>query len=634
MHSDIIAKIDALVKMSDSSANVGTLKVELREIECSIKEKKLDLKELKSSMTDDKYFDASGEIVDKNIEISLGKKIKLLKKSMEELNVQLRELEQDEEKLHTEVESLITSISDSENFIQVLNIKISSANSEEKSDFKSLLKECESKLKESKKELDKVQKKYEKVQGKLEVLVFSKKELDNKIESETEKLMDVKANLLNKRGYVNSELKNEDEERVKELENEIDKLEAEKTRILNEPVMMAEEAKNYLIDDDKTSAIKKIKELKELLVLQPYMDIDTVYSEETLAIELENAEAKRDEFASMINSKNYESVDTTLTKDRIAYITDKKEKLISKIEDVKKEIKRLDTVELEDLNNRINYCENEVLNLKDKIAEYEETLKDSDLTITKKASLQASFDKKEEELKNVMALLASYKNDRKNVILQSYKLDTEKISSINEEIDEINKELKCLEKLCVSSNKAKDIMAIENDKKTLKDLNDVVKAIKKRQGLKITPSEIYEDIEFMLGTSDVYLDEKDEEPVEDLSSEFEPVDIDTEIAVEENEDIDVTPVLDLEEIILNDDENVELVEEVEDIPKIEPIQFDEDSEGLKILTDEDLTLEMTDVNEEKIKVVSIENLDNVESGDETTNEENEFLIGDYKIEEL
>ena len=85
MHNDIIAKIDALVKMSDSNANVGTLKVELREVECSIKEKQLELKELKSSMTDDKYFDASGEIVDKNIEISLTKKIKALKNHLKNL---------------------------------------------------------------------------------------------------------------------------------------------------------------------------------------------------------------------------------------------------------------------------------------------------------------------------------------------------------------------------------------------------------------------------------------------------------------------------------------------------------------------------------------------------------------------
>ena len=62
-----------------------------------------------------------------------------------------------------------------------LKTKISSANSEEKEHFETLLKETETKLKDSKKELDKKQKKYEKIQGKLEVLSYSKNELQNKI---------------------------------------------------------------------------------------------------------------------------------------------------------------------------------------------------------------------------------------------------------------------------------------------------------------------------------------------------------------------------------------------------------------------------------------------------------------------
>ena len=580
MQNDIIAKIDALVKMSESSSNAGTMKVELREVECAIKEKKLELKELNSSISDDKYFDASGEIVDKNIEISLTKKIKALKKSFEELEEQISSVVLDEEKMFSDLDKLEKIIEESESFIVVLKTKISSANSEEKEHFETLLKETEIKLKDSKKELDKKQKKYEKIQGKLEVLSYSKNELQNKIESETEKLIDIKANLLNKRGYINSELKQEDQEKIDKLNAEIAKLQEEKTKILKDPIMIAEEAKNYLIDDDKTSALKKVKELRDLLLELPYMDIAVEASAETLSMELENAEAKRDEFASMINSKNYESVDTTLIKDRISYITDKKEQKNNEIEEIKKKISELDNKELDDLNNRINYCENEVDNLKEKIEEYEETLEETDLAISKKATLQASFDKKQEELNNIMGLLTSYKNDRKNIILKSYKFETETIKELEEEINMIDEEIKRLEKLSVSSNKVKDIIAMENDKKTLKDLNDTVKAIKKRQSLKSTPNQIYDEIEMLLGTEEVY---------ENLEVE------------------EIVPIVEVEENI-----------EVEELPVLEETM---------------LEVELTDINEgEKLKVINIESLDTTEIDEEPV-ENNEFLIGDYQAEE-
>ena len=127
MQNDIITKIDLLVKMSESSSNGSTLKVELRELDCAIKEKKLDLKELKSSISDDKYFDASGEIVDKNIEISLTKKIKMLNKSFADLEEQVKEVSKEEEKMFNQLEFINSTIADYEKFIEVLKFKISSA---------------------------------------------------------------------------------------------------------------------------------------------------------------------------------------------------------------------------------------------------------------------------------------------------------------------------------------------------------------------------------------------------------------------------------------------------------------------------------------------------------------------------
>lgn len=696
MQNDIIAKIDALVKMSESTSNVATMKVELRELEVEIKEKKFELKDLESSISDDKYFDATGEIVDKNIEISLTKKIRFLNKSLGDLEVKVSDVKEEEQKRFNEVESLKKDIDEATNFIDVLGTKISSENTKDKENFEKLLKETEEKLKDSKNELDKAQKEYEKVQSKLEMLSYSKKELESKLEEDTEKLIDVKSNLLNKRGYVNAELKQEDEEKIDKLESELKELEDAKNELLSDPVMIAEDAKNYLLDDDKTAALNKIKELRDIILTQPYMDLDSNTSSETLNAELNNAEAKRDEFASMISSKNYESVDTTLIKDRITYIKDKKEKLAKEIDGIRKEIKEYDTKDLEDLNNRINYCEDEVKNIKEKLIEYDETLKNSDLTMSKKASLQASYDKKQEELNNVTELLNLYRNDRRTIILKSFDLETVKIKDIEDQIAEIDKEIKKLERLCVSTNKAKDIIAVENDKKTLKELNDTVKAIKKRKSLKVTPNELYDEIEVLLGTDatldnkdtdeikeeSIYIDEMEPEEIEPLQNDIEedslddyikdiPVGIDTNV-VEDINDFTINtdevkeeePVIDyvpegkdeIEEVTPLEDINIEPINDVlpddikpvedydnldfseiddEDNNKIEEIKIDD----LPTVNDDVLDMKVTDINtdSDKLKVINVEPLDNTteeEIKEEDNQSNDEFLIGDYKSEDV
>lgn len=617
MQNEVIAKIDSLLKISEPQSNIETLKVELREIECSIKEINLNIKELKSSMNDDKYFDASAEIVDKNIEISLAKKIKSIKKSLEELENQIEKQSILEQNQHDKIEKIKKEIVEQNSFIEILKEKIASNFDFDKENFKTLLKENEQKLKSNEKELTKLTKDYEKIQGKLEVLSFSKKELKTKIDDETEKLLDVKANLLNKRGYVNNDLKKEDQETLELLEKKLKDLEGSKNRILENPLMIAEEAKNYLLDDDKTGCLKKVKELKDLISKIPYMSINGVNSSENLKIELENAEAKRDEFSSMINSKNYESVDTTLIKDRLTFIQDKKINIEKDINELSEKIKSTDTVELEDLNNRINYCENEVKVIEDKINEFNSNFENEELTLSKKSSLQAALDKKRDELANINKLLECYKNDRKDLITKSFDIEKNYINKLKEDINVIDKEIKELEKILMTSSKSKNTIEIENDKNKLKELNDNIKAIKKRQNLKKSPEEIYDEIELSLGTemdsfeNDAVTSEIVETPANINNLEQDNV---IEQAEErENDKIDKTVI---EDSPINSNE-------------LDQIDNEVTIDSLPVIDDEELNLEVTDVNEkeDKLKVINVESLEENSEDIEPTN--NEFLIGDY-----
>lgn len=617
MQNEVIAKIDSLLKISEPQSNIETLKVELREIECSIKEINLNIKELKASMNDDKYFDASAEIVDKNIEISLAKKIKSIKKSLEELENQIVKQSILEQNQHDKIEKIKKEILEQNAFIEILKEKIASNFDFDKENFKTLLKANEQKLKSNEKELIKLTKDYEKIQGKLEVLSFSKKELKLKIDDETEKLLDVKANLLNKRGYINNDLKKEDQETLELLEKKLKDLESSKNRILENPLMIAEEAKNYLLDDDKTGCLKKVKELKDLILKIPYMSINGVNSSENLKIELENAEAKRDEFSSMINSKNYESVDTTLIKDRLTFIQDKKSNIEKDINELSEKIKSTDTVELEDLNNRINYCENEVKVIEDKINEFNSNFENEELTLSKRSSLQAALDKKKDELANINKLLECYKNDRKDLITKSFDIEKNYINKLKEDINVIDKEIKELEKILMTSSKSKNTIEIENDKNKLKELNDNIKAIKKRQSLKKSPEEIYDEIELSLGTemnsfeNDAVTSEIVEAPVN--INDLEQNNTIKQVEERENDKIDRTVI---EDSPINSNELDQTDNEVT-------------IDSLPVIDDEELNLEVTDVNEkeDKLKVINVESLEENSKENEPTN--NEFLIGDY-----
>ena len=617
MQNEVIAKIDSLLKISEPQSNIETLKVELREIECSIKEINLNIKELKSSMNDDKYFDASAEIVDKNIEISLAKKIKSIKKSLEELENQIVKQSILEQNQHDKIEKIKKEIVEQNAFIEILKEKIASNFDFDKENFKTLLKENEQKLKSNEKELTKLTKDYEKIQGKLEVLSFSKKELKVKIDDETEKLLDVKANLLNKRGYVNNDLKKEDQESLELLEKKVKDLESSKNKILENPLMIAEEAKNYLLDDDKTGCLKKVKELKDLILEIPYMTINGVNASENLKIELENAEAKRDEFSSMINSKNYESVDTTLIKDRLTFIQDKKSNIEKDINELSEKIKSTDTVELEDLNNRINYCENEVKVIEDKINEFNSNFENEELTLSKRSSLQAALDKKKEELDNINKLLECYKNDRKDLKTKSFDIEKNYIDKLKEDINVIDTEIKELEKILMTSSKSKNTIEIENDKNKLKELNDNIKAIKKRQSLKKSPEEIYDEIELALGAE---MNSFENDAVESENIE-DSVDINT---LEENNVI--------EQAKENKNDSIDKTV-IEDNPintvNLEQINNEVTIDSLPVIDDEELNLEVTDVNEkeDKLKVINVESLEENSEDNEPTN--NEFLIGDY-----
>lgn len=657
MQNDILTKIDTLIQMCDCQSDISTLQIQFSELEKTILKKENKLKLLKDSIIEDKYYDESAEIVDKNIEISLNKKIKNLKKSLIDIENQLSDELAKENELNLKLEQLKKEIEEKENFLDILDEKIEMLSNDEKENFENLKIETNEKLEKAKKQYNSKKKCYDKIQGKLEVLSFSKSEFERKIEDESSKLIDVKANLLNKRNYINNDLKAEDDQKISDLSKEISTLKKEKLELEDNPLMIAEKAKEYLNDEDYTGTLKEIEKLKNIILKQAYMDVEGLNASENLNIELENAKAKRDEFASMINSKNYESVDTTLIKDRLSYIKEIKENCIKSIDEIKEKIKNIDNIELDDLCKRINYCENEAETLKKKIDEFKNGINVEELSSSKKVSLQTSLIKKEEELENIQKLMSSYRKDRNSLIITSFNLEKNEISKLEQRVEQINKEIKKLNKLVSSTNKSKDTIAIENDKNYLKELNENIKAIKKRQSFDKSPNEIYKEIELLLGKNINSTDNNDtnieDNLNENLNNEIDLADDSNDKIINEesktdeiitandlindsindslgnnlNEnDLNQLSILNSSEV--NDSNNATGNEDIklkEDKQQIEPVTID----SLPVVDNNDLEVNITDLNdnEKKLKVINVERL-NDNTSDETL-ENNEFLIGNY-----
>lgn len=657
MQNDILTKIDTLIQMCDCQSDISTLQIQFSELEKTILKKENKLKLLKDSIIEDKYYDESAEIVDKNIEISLNKKIKNLKKSLIDIENQLSDELAKENELNLKLEQLKKEIEEKENFLDILDEKIEMLSNDEKENFENLKIETNEKLEKAKKQYNSKKKCYDKIQGKLEVLSFSKSEFERKIEDESSKLIDVKANLLNKRNYINNDLKAEDDQKISDLSKEISTLKKEKLELEDNPLMIAEKAKEYLNDEDYTGTLKEIEKLKNIILKQAYMDVEGLNASENLNIELENAKAKRDEFASMINSKNYESVDTTLIKDRLSYIKEIKENCIKSIDEIKEKIKNIDNIELDDLCKRINYCENEAETLKKKIDEFKNGINDEELSSSKKVSLQTSLIKKEEELENIQKLMSSYRKDRNSLIITSFNLEKNEISKLEQRVEQINKEIKKLNKLVSSTNKSKDTIAIENDKNYLKELNENIKAIKKRQSFDKSPNEIYKEIELLLGKNINSIDNNDtnieDNLNENLNNEIDLADDSNDKIINEesktdeiitaddlindsindslgnnlNEnDLNQLSILNSSEV--NDSNNATGNEDIklkEDKQQIEPVTID----SLPVVDNNDLEVNITDLNdnEKKLKVINVERLNDNTSAE--TLENNEFLIGNY-----
>lgn len=551
MQTGILKKIGILFEMTESTTNVDTARAELKEIELEISELKDELVVLRESKEGGKYFKISEKQVDENIKVSLEAKIKKQEKAIKKLQKEIDSVLEDEANLHNKIVKVKDEIHLSNEYMDTIhNRLVSIIELSTKEYYETVLKEEEEKAKNLNVHLEELEKKDRDALDNLNYLNQAMEEMNQKLEDEKSRLAETKNNLGSQTSYVDEELKEQDDKRMQELQRRISTLETRRLEIITDPAMIASEAKEFIMRDDRANALSKIQELVTIVRSKPYMDIPS--SNELTAMLQEEEEAAtnaRDEFASLIDTKNYSSGDTEVIDERIKYLNSEINLLENKIKNAKEEITNIDNVQFKELTMHLQNTMEVYSQLQDELAEYKVIIEteNDDKTPKRRAILSAAYDRKQKELEDVLNIIEHYKMDQKVLVNKAYLLETESIRQYESEISAHKQEIREMEFLLENVSKAKDVLAIENDKQKLKDLDAAVKNIKHRQKYGQTPSEIYDEIEISLGTMDMGASFKEKSVVDSISPKEESI-ADVLDEITSNAVMDELPVIDNIEI--------------------------------------------------------------------------------------
>ena len=511
MHTEVFNNIDILMNMANSPLNVEEINMELASLKRQIKNKQNEIDDLKSLMTESRYFNASNELVDKNIEISLKNKITRLNRRIKEIKFSLEESKNNEKKLHTEISALKEKLAKNENYLETLRVKANSATNNNY--YQNLLDKEQKSVEELNKELSEKSKMYESALKELELNNQAFNELSSKLDTEKTRLNDVLDNLENPNAYIDEDLKARDEEKLATLNSELEQLEKRKVELLTDSNMIGADAKELIIENDIYEALNKIKELVTIVKSKPYMDIS---SSSILEEELEKKESLRVELSTLIDNKKYDEIDTDIVTKRIDYLKSEITENNQTIEKYQNEINNIDKFVIDKLGVFVTELENTILRLEKSINECRTILKDKNKTARSKMNLESTITKKEKEKEIQNEILESYKQDLLSKIAQTNTLAS-LIDTLNNTNNLYTKELENLNKVALLDFKTKDLAEEENDKEQLKQINEEIKNIKNRQKFDKTPDEIFDQIDMILGSEkSMAKEEKNEEVVNGL----------------------------------------------------------------------------------------------------------------------
>ena len=491
MHTEIFNNIDLLVSMAGSTLNVQDIESELITINREIQDKKSQLEDLKSMMNDTRYFNSSSELVDKNIEVSLQSKIRHLDRKMKDIEANLNRIKKEESKLYSDITSLKERIDENQKYVDVLDSKKDNL---ENGALEGIISKEKEHLQHLRKELDTKEKKHQAVLKDLELSGQALSELTEKKEGEEARLKDITDHLGNPNAYIDEDLKKQDEERLRTLNETIDDLQKRKLEYLTDPNMIGADAKELVANGNYTEALNKIKELLAVVKKKPFMDITNL---SVLDEELEKKENERTELSNYIDTKDYAGMNSGSASIRMEYANKEialEQQIIESLQDVNQKVdQNIET----SLSQAIQNLEQEIVRLTNEVEEYQSLMQDASKSRKTKANLENAVLKKEKEKEAVNLILDHYKQDLLFQITLSNTI-SKMVQKLNQHTQDYQGEIQELQHMTVLDEASIDYIEEERDKDKLRNINEEIRQIKNRKKFDKTPDEIYDQIEMLL----------------------------------------------------------------------------------------------------------------------------------------
>lgn len=494
MQSNIFELIDLLVKMSSSKSNIDELKADLDDTLNSIATTEDKLKQLEADMTDDKYFDASSEIVDRNIKISLVKKISDLNKIKSDLERELDQVKEEESIVHAKIEDIKSELAIANEYNQV--ITSSSNNKESFTNMLASENERISNLIQKKEELDAS---YSKIQKRVEYLSDALLEANEKLNKENERLNEIEHNLSNIKAYIDFDAKDADEKAYLKVKSELDRLMAHKEEILNDPVYVAYIIKEHIANDQRDEVEKEFNHLINIVKQIPYMSLEN----NEIEVEMKKLDDELKNYDSRISQKDYQNLDSVFIEDRILYLEDSIKNIKESINDLIGRKNRFD-FENDVLSEKIYHSEIQIKGINQSLTDYENY--DYENGGISKSVVQAANNKLLEEKANINEIATNYRNDLVKNINEIKCIDA-KLEEYNKEVANKEAELDELNKKLALNTSSKNILEEEKDRLALESINSRINSLKYREEFSKSLSKILDEFE-MLNSSLEFVDKK------------------------------------------------------------------------------------------------------------------------------
>ena len=484
MYSKIGELLDLYIKLAGENYNISDILNDVEMYDKLIPEITRKIDKIEQGMDQDKYYDASSEIIDRNIEVSLERKLDYLYNKLKTLKNRNEEILKEKQEAEAKYISLNKALDTCQSFIYDLSkfdYEITSTNI-----FKLI--EMENERYDSiSNEINSKRENRDSNTYTSDTLSAEIAELEKTIQTEEDRLAEVKNALRTKNTYVDEQAKSEDLEEVARLKNELEDIRSKRNNIVNSVTYQTNIVRDELLKDtvDKDKIMNILTNIAARLNELPYLAID---DETILDEEYNQLCSQRDELSAVIENKRYNLKNKKPYEIRYDYLNQK----LTNAKDIKEDYESLLKFII---NQDIETTVDNLLKLKEEQKEL--------------VSAFSSSNKAAQQKKYIEELISSYENDL-TVTLEKARDIKEKIYNQDKEITSIESEIKNL------GSEKKLHFDLDNqaerdyDNKLLEDVMKKIDYLDNREDVGITPNQVLDQIEMLL-----YENEKTDEEAEE-----------------------------------------------------------------------------------------------------------------------